>query len=338
MVIITSTGYHGTGSSAITDLLSEYDVVHPNSEFEIKLLYDYHGINDLFYYLTKRPIREVSNYAIRDFYKQCMRWATNGTSMNYEIYFNNSFMKYTKEYIDELGGKYFGMYYLADAFDNKAVRTFIYKAINKVYRTIYLRFIHKDHSESFTKSIPVFMEREPFYMHEVEEERFIDITRKYLRKLFSSMSDKPYMIVDHFVSTSTIDDCTRYLDDARVFVVDRDPRDIFLSARYRWRAMDIPSNDVNVFCDYYKWSREIPEHNDKSKIMRVQFEDLIFNYDETVSKIELWLGLSPDSHKYPKKRFDPKVSGTHCRLWEQYPHEKENIAIIENRLSKWLYS
>lgn len=337
MTLITSTGYHGTGSSAIIDLLSEYDNVQPSSNYEVKLLYGYHGVNDLYYYMIQKPAREVSNYAIHDFYKQCRQWAVNGTSMNYEIYFNHNFMKYTDEYIRELGGKSFGRYYLAEADDMNFIKVFLRKAVNKIYRTYYMKFVHKDHSEDFDKFIPMFMEQKPFYMHTTDEEEFLRITKSYLNKLFSSICEKPYMMIDHFVSTSTIDDCTRYFDDARVFVVDRDPRDIFLSERYHWRGMDIPSNDVDAFCEYYRWSREIPEYNENSNVMKVQFEDLVFKYDDTVRQIENYLGLSADNHVNPRQRFNPDISRNHCKLWKKYPDEKENLSIIESRLEKWIY-
>lgn len=337
MILVTTTGYHGTGSSAITDLLSEYSNIQTNTDFEVNLLYGYHGINDLYYYLTQRPNREFSNYAFRDFRRLCKRLANNGTSMNYEIYFKNHFMEYTEEYIQKLGKESFGFYYSADSNNMNAVKKFIKKAVNKVYRTFYLTFIHKDHTESFTKYIPMFMKKEEFYMHLVDEKEFIKITKEYLNRLFEGICEKPYLMVDHFVSTSTIDDCTRYFDDARIFIVDRDPRDIFLSAKYHWKAVNIPTADVHMFCEYYRWSRNIPEHNDNSNIMRVQFEDLIYKYNETVNKIEQFLDLDPKYHTEKKSHFDPAVSEKHCRLWEKYTDEKENISIIENELKDWLY-
>ena len=44
MKIITCASYFGSGSSAVTDLVSEYSSVHPNSEFEFRFIHDPDGM------------------------------------------------------------------------------------------------------------------------------------------------------------------------------------------------------------------------------------------------------------------------------------------------------
>ena len=47
MKIITCASYYGSGSSALTDLVSEYDSVKDLSDFEFRILHDMDGVRDL---------------------------------------------------------------------------------------------------------------------------------------------------------------------------------------------------------------------------------------------------------------------------------------------------
>ena len=52
-MIIGSCGFGGTGSSVLTDLLSEYDDVDVKDSFEFVLPYISDGLEDLEYHLMK---------------------------------------------------------------------------------------------------------------------------------------------------------------------------------------------------------------------------------------------------------------------------------------------
>jgi len=67
--IITCTGYGGTGSSAITDILKEFDNGLSLGDAEFWFLQDFNGISDLEYHLIGGNHRSRVNLAIKKFKK-----------------------------------------------------------------------------------------------------------------------------------------------------------------------------------------------------------------------------------------------------------------------------
>ena len=65
--IITCAGYHGTGSSLITDLLKEFSNVKSFGEYEFRFLQDPNGVGDLEERLINNNSRLNSDRAIYDF-------------------------------------------------------------------------------------------------------------------------------------------------------------------------------------------------------------------------------------------------------------------------------
>lgn len=67
-MIIGSCGYGATGSSVLTDLLSEYDNVQLFDSFEFVVAYRVDGLQDLEYHLMKQYAKCASgDYAIKRF-------------------------------------------------------------------------------------------------------------------------------------------------------------------------------------------------------------------------------------------------------------------------------
>ena len=71
--------------------------------------------------------------------------------------------------------------------------------------------------------------------------------------------------------------------------------------------------------------------------MYVKFEDMIYHYDEYVTKVVEFVGITEDHHIHKKKYFDPSISQKNTRLWKKYPEYDEEVKIIEHELSEFLY-
>ena len=81
-------------------------------------------------------------------------------------------------------------------------------------------------------------------------------------------------------------------------MVNRDPRDVFILNKYIWTRDGDPvpfPTDVN-FGGYYKRLRSVEKKYNHTHIHVVQFEDLIYNYDETVERIMDILGVDKTKH------------------------------------------
>ena len=111
--------------------------------------------------------------------------------------------------------------------------------------------------------------------------------------------------------------------------------------KYVWKDGVIPSDSVEKYCKWFEYSRMKRKKEDVDNgvtTMLVHFEDLIFDYNNTVKRIEEWLGLDPSSHTKKMEYFNPSKSINNTKIWKRYPKEKQNIEYIEKELSKYLYS
>ena len=125
MRFLTTASYYGTGSSAVTDLLSEYsDVASLPSCFECRIAHDMFGLSDLEYYLVDNYHRHNSSVAVKMFERllklygldECLKME------NYPYYLGPDFKRYCEEYIKRLaplsyeGGSHLDIYMKSDAF------------------------------------------------------------------------------------------------------------------------------------------------------------------------------------------------------------------------------
>ena len=67
MKVITCASYHGTGSSALTDLITEYDGVKSLGDYEFPFAYSTDGLSDLEYHLVEFQDRHSSGHALKRF-------------------------------------------------------------------------------------------------------------------------------------------------------------------------------------------------------------------------------------------------------------------------------
>ena len=140
---------------------------------------------------------------------------------------------------------------------------------------------------------------------------------------------------DQPFSGNTPENSMKFFEDPYAIVIDRDPRDLYLSGKYT-KLPDIkfyPIDDVDKFIIYYKNLRKKQPENER--ILRLRFEDLIYNYEESISKIEKFLKLG--EHKRKKEIFDPSKSINNTQLIRLHPEDAEDIKKIEKELKEFLF-
>lgn len=335
MRFITTTGYYASGSSAVTDLMREYSCVQEPSgcDFEVSFFFGYHGIPNLYYWIEKGKSHQ--RFAVMDFYNDAVKVAAFGTRMNYEKYFDGHFIEYTRKYINALHGDKCGTRWYVDYLRLPAAKLLLHRIVNKIY-SIKNEYYNKHHSDRREKRIPLFGRKEPVYLYNINAQEFVDATREYMSSLYESISNgKEIVMVDGLIATDNIDDISRYFDDMRLVIVARDPRDVYLTGKYVLKTEDIPL-DPHEFCDWYRCRR----HNfsyEKSCVMEIRFEDMIYKYEDTVKEIETYFGISPENHIEKKKYFKPEVSANNTKLWKRFKNEEETMKLIEKELSEWVY-
>ena len=335
MKFISCASYYGTGSSAVTDLISEYDNVYSFTDEEIRFLHDPDGIDDLYYHIVENPNRHNSGHAIKR-YKRLVDFYSGAWwyGKKYSRLFGDNWKKCSYDYINSLIDFSYKGGWFYDLYDRGMPYYFVKRAPQRIL--------------SMIPVIKRFAPTHPYkgqitYCTTVEKDDFILKTKKYIESLFDSVIPSEYdsVMVDQLIPSSNIDRYTRYFDDIKVVVVERDPRDVWMCERYVWREGVIPSDSVEDFCKWFKYSRMNRRKEDVDNgvtTLLVHFEDLVFDYYNARKKLESWLGLDPSRHSKGMKLFDPSRSINNTRIWKRYPDEKENIEFIEKNLSEYLYS
>lgn len=331
MKIISCASYYGSGSSAITDFVSEFDNVYSFTKEEFRFVQDPDGISDLEYNLVENFNRHNSGHALKRYKKLVDFYSGDFISKRYSIFFGDNWQKISYEYIDALTDFKYNGWWQYDLLDRGKVYYFRKRILNKILK----KTVWRHQPERTFNS----MKNEITYCSHPTEEKFLTETRKYIDKLFSSVSNNHEVVmVDQIVPPTNLSRYVRYFNDIQAIIVDRDPRDIFILEKYIWKDGVIPT-DVKTFCKWYEYTRS---HRNKESynnklIKYVQFEDLIYKYNETTNGIINWLGLEKNQHTKKLEIFNPELSKKNTRVWEKVSCDLSEIRYIETKLSEYLY-
>ncbi len=335
MRIISSTGYGSSGSTAITDLISEYSSAQSckYTGYELKFFHNPRGVFNLYNNLVLNYIPSARFYAIKEYKKFCREGATGGTSMNYEKFFHNTFLKTTDEYLVKLCGEDYITGYSSKKVN--ALQQMFRRVANKVYKIWQDTFTKKEYGVTYP-GLHLFMEKEKSFLPLVDEHTFTEYTKQYFGELFTAFADNhEFANVHELIPIQMIDECAKYFEDICIIRIDRDPRDIYLNRKYRASSPFL--DDVETFCKHARWLRTLTREASITRVLSLQFEDLVYHYDDTVRKIEDFCGLRAEDHINMRTRFIPELAVNNCNLKEKYPEEEENIKIIEKELGDLLY-
>ena len=339
MKVFTTASYYGSGSSAITDLLSEYKGIKTlDSNFECRIAYDMFGLSDLEYYLVENNHRHNSSTAINSFLRLCNIYGLDKRIRleNYTKYFPN-FKVCVDTYIHDLaplsykGGSHSDIYTKSDSFIfSLKIKEFLYHKFHKFSVT-------NDDSTWLAKGItPYERELKKLDYHITYPiDIFIEATQRFTENLFSSvdMNGSDFLMIDQLVPASNTMRFIKYFKDLKVVCVDRDPRDIYYNEKKFWKGGIAPS-DPKLFVEWYKATRrhKLSENDDKQRIMRIEFEDLIMNYDNICCKLERFLGLTSDMHIAPKSKLNPEISSRNIKKWKNDLNDLSNLQYIKEHL------
>ena len=325
MRVITCASYYGTGSSAVTDFITEFNSVYSMGD------YDTDGIADLEYHLVWNHNRHNSGHALKRFKKIVDFYAGNKLVSKYEPFFQNKWKKLAYHYINELLDFSYKGWWQYDLLD-KGEHYYYFKMIfNKIFQKTLGR-----NTEKVLDILP----NEITYCSRPSQEEFDSKTKKFLSELLTvaNKGNKPYLMVDQLLPSSNLNRFWKFFDDIKVIIVERDPRDLYILEKYVWKGNIIPTENVNVFCDWYRYTRahRKTEVLDKEKVLLIQFEDLIYKYEETTKKLCDWLGLDAKDHARPLQKLNPERSKKNTRLWLKYNVDNE-METIERNLSEYIY-
>lgn len=328
-MIIGVCSYGGTGSSAVVDLLKEYKELQVLGNAEFQYAFQPDGLEDLEYHLVKQHSRHMSgDVAIHRYINSTIKWAD--TPLVHKTVEPKKFKKITYSYVNSLiQDRWIGIDN-SDYMTNSVLNNCIVLGFKKIVFPIFEKITKKSWDLWPARHMYLSIKPSDFY------KKTQDYTTQLLKAAGASF-EKP-VVLDQPFEGDAPEQSFPFFKDPKAIVVDRDPRDLWLLAKYAkgWfgEGRFMPRKDVRTFVNYYKALRASSQKNNKD-ILTINFEDLVYNYDATVKKIEKFLNIS--NHLDSKKYFDPDVSINNTRLMDRYPQSKEDIDYIENNLSQYLY-
>ena len=327
-IIVAS--YMGSGSSAVTDLLSEYNNVScPHGSYEYVFLHCPGGVFDLEDKLLVGNNALRSDEALRTF-EQTMQglfdsdhWWFGG----YRSKVSERFMDYVTGFIDSLCSDSFRGYWYEQERIDKGTWT-----ANRLKKKL------------GAKSLDLLGTQ--LRMAYPQPSEFYEAARTFINATLSDIGDAAIgktLLLDQLLLPHNLWRAERYFDsaDTRIIAVSRDPRDVYALNKYVWSKQNVPIPlpfEAEEFCAYYRHMREAERPTSPGAIMRVQFEDLVFHYDDTVEGIESFIGHSMlGEHVEKLTRFNPDVSKGNIGVYGFSDESRREAYVIAELLPEYLY-
>lgn len=329
-MIIGTCGFCSTGSSAVSDYLKEYNRFSTLDGIEFTYAYLPDGLLDLEHHLTKCISRDDScSIAIPRFRRlmyRNIRYVTRNTKVS-----EDELHRIVEEYISSLVQM---SWKNRNRCDSALFQGFIYKFFGvSIMSQHVIPYLNKKYHKCF--------ELYPYRNLEVSiyPKDFEAKTRIFIMRLLDAMGADTSndIVLDQPFPGNDPSACFHLFGQCKAVVVDRDPRDNYIFAKeflYK-RGKYLPTNNVEEFVDYYKLIRQRNPNSQEDKILRIHFEELVYDYEKGTKKIREFLGLTDNPH--PQTIFVPNRSMANTQLILKFPQYQKDIEYIEKSLSEYLF-
>ena len=331
--IIGTTGFGESGSSALTNILEEFECVSTikgGATFECKFF-----SNNLFQLETALRNQLFVNAAVKEMLYQA-KLASNDqfyiTNFGKDFFFNS-----TMEYIKTVTGSWLGGMYSerdADLIPKEEIKNFkrarflfdnLYKNKYELYEQYYWR--------------PSFQTLTEQYYGKFDNE-FYKKTQAYTSKIFTPIAqNKRFILVDALFRPESVIHELNWFLNAKCLIGDRDPRDLYVINKMYKGEPYLPTWTVETYIDWFRTYRSCNKRNAEysDTILQLKFEDLIYNYEGSLAKIKKFLDLKDSEHIKKGQIFIPEKSKTNTQLFRKYPKYAKDIEKIEKDLPEFCY-
>ena len=332
---INVAGFLGSGSSAVVDLLKEFENFN-ECDSEIRFVKDPYGIIDLESALINHWDLINSAAAIADFREMCRKGCRHGghffsrPGMGYVRKINPDFMKITDQYIDKLTD----FEYIGDYYHFKFKKNYLKYLIDR-YRTA-IEIYTKGKLKTGNRNL------KPLHFSCPTQQKFNEATKWYIDEIFRPLCcglESPFIILDQAVPATNTQVIHRYFNNSKMIIVDRDPRDTFVNEFLSGCYLGNDYNDVQGGRNYVLQQRKLRESMVIDKdILYVKFEDLILKYDDTRKIIADFLDVPLSKHINKHKYLKTEISAKNIGLWKKHYEKCKNVIdVIEKELPDLCY-
>lgn len=322
---ICVSGYGRSGSSACVDLLREFEYIDgPDKEFRIAK--DPYGLLDLELSIVDNWEFIRHNAAINDFLEYCsMLSRSDGifkrVGKNFSDILSVDLMKESLEYVSRIND----FMYIGDTMLNR----YKLNALQSLKQRI--------------KSKAGLSNAVPMHFSRPSEDKFLVETKQYLRRIFENYAASKKInkiVLDQAISPTNINKALRYFDNARLIIVDRDPRDIYATMINNKMFLGVSDNSVYKYIAWHHAVRKQTVQDSDSifmqdKVLRLNFEDFFLHYDRTIEHIKEFLDID-FYHKDKGSKFNPESASDHVGIWKNVLNQK-TVFQIEKELNEYCY-
>lgn len=326
-MILGICGYGYTGSGAFVDLMQASQDVNYMDIGEFNLAYYPDGLEDLRFHLNEGHARYLScDIALNRYMQRVDKFLKADNRFTDEQ--RREINKITKDFIDSITQVEWNGFWSFDFQEaSSGLRKVLYRTLYKAYK---LRKSNNEHH--------VFPERK--MRLSIAPDLLDEKIRLYIMTVLEVLGyhKDQINVIDQVFPADNPEKYFRFYDSAYALIVDRDPRDVYILAKKNlgYRAKWIPTDNVQQFIDYFKIIRENEATSNAKRILRLNFEDLIYDYFTTIEKISLFTGV--DFRDVHSDKFDPAVSINNTQLFiDAESGLKDDIRCIESNLSPYLY-
>lgn len=340
---IAVTGFYGTGSSAVIDLLREYKGVGCS----IGERYEHYPflLKDCIIDLENRIFSDNSNYMIVDyalncFYDEMKRQNDNdfGWYGSYKRLYQNKFMDLVNTFLNKISEVSSDMSNPSIS-QAKGIKFSLIKCGLQLGAKIL-----KGYKVSKWGRVYCYHKKPRRYL-KVDHTEFMMYAKEFINSYFDLTKSNETTVYDHLLLPEQCLIVDKFFDeDFRLIIVDRDPRDIYISTKYIWSTVKFGMQKgpfpegIQSFCRQWKFMHNNLKNCNSKKVLVLNFEDLIYNYDSTVAKLEKFCGFSKESHIRPKEILEPGKSINNTQVYKLKENFKEEVNTIEKLLPEYMYN
>lgn len=331
-MIISTCSFGSSGSSAVSDYLHECEGTHVMDKLEFTLATMVDGLEDLeFQLMLKNPRQASSIYAIQRFKKAAMHHA-KGWEIRTGIPRHRT-EEIIDEFIDNITQvKYIGFSPMIDKKHSEFLRVHVGTSLirNRIIAKLERKKIIKDNIDFY----PLDTVR-----MSVHPENFYEEAQKMINTLLKEMKvdlNKKVVLDQAFMGSDPIKSM-KFYEDSYAVVVDRDPRDMYIFAKkvLLSKGRFMPTDTVENFIEYYRLLRSGDSYRfENERVLRLRFEDMVYNYEATTKRIDDFLHVVNTNKK---SIFVPEMSAANTNLIRKFPEFAADIAKIEQALPEYLF-
>ncbi len=337
---IAVTGYYGTGSSAIMDLIREYDcarvVPFKDRNYEHVVFYVTGGLFNLCTLLTHGNAPLTSDMIINNFVSAMERLDKYDLVWfgSYKKQFGNRFRELYMELVNDLSTS-----------KNEKNLNHVVKSRYSIVKALLQVAAHLVLKRNFIQygSKYIYDKKKVFFSMPTEEEVY-KAAKKFTTGYFNMFDEDgiTVRVFDHLIWANQVEEYRRCFNDGfKVIVTERDPRDVYLLNKYVWFRPPIghgrPHFPTEPKAFIEEWSKTVVRNYSWNNVKLIHFEDIIYHYEETVKEIEEFIGLDQSRHKDKGKILDVSRSIENTQIFNLKREWADEVEPINKKLSEFIY-